>query len=143
MRLPSFGLLRLGRKSFRCTLVIDKALKRSKEVPLILKGSSSIEVCATRCPKFRLSYHCLIFLDGVSEGQFRHVLDEGMCLIAHELLSSILLQNCTELPMIQSELSEHASYLADILKHFAGACAELNINPKITLIVVGKRHHNQ
>jgi eukaryotic translation initiation factor 2C len=48
----------------------------------------------------------IFYRDGVSEGQFKHVLD-------------------LELPMIKA------------------ACKELNINPKITLIIVGKRHHNQ
>jgi eukaryotic translation initiation factor 2C len=48
----------------------------------------------------------IFYRDGVSEGQFKHVLD-------------------LELPLIKE------------------ACAELNINPKITLIIVGKRHHNQ
>ncbi|PPQ91938.1 hypothetical protein CVT25_000981 [Psilocybe cyanescens] len=48
----------------------------------------------------------IFFRDGVSEGQFKHVLDD-------------------ELPLIQE------------------ACKELGINPTITLIVVGKRHHNQ
>ncbi|KAH9483501.1 Protein argonaute-2 [Psilocybe cubensis] len=48
----------------------------------------------------------IFYRDGVSEGQFKHVLEN-------------------ELPMIQR------------------ACAELKLNPKITLIVVGKRHHNQ
>ncbi|KAF9559498.1 argonaute-like protein [Agrocybe pediades] len=48
----------------------------------------------------------VFYRDGVSEGQFQHVLDQ-------------------ELPMIQA------------------ACAELGYNPKITLIIVGKRHHNQ
>jgi len=48
----------------------------------------------------------IFYRDGVSEGQFRHVLD-------------------LELPLIQQ------------------ACAELKIKPTITLIIVGKRHHNQ
>lgn len=48
----------------------------------------------------------IFYRDGVSEGQFQHVLD-------------------LELPLIKE------------------ACQELKINPKITLIVVGKRHHNQ
>jgi eukaryotic translation initiation factor 2C len=48
----------------------------------------------------------IFYRDGVSEGQFRHVLD-------------------LELPLIKE------------------ACKELGINPKITLIIVGKRHHNQ
>jgi eukaryotic translation initiation factor 2C len=46
----------------------------------------------------------IFYRDGVSEGQFAHVLEQ-------------------ELPMIKS------------------ACAAVKINPKITLIVVGKRHH--
>jgi len=48
----------------------------------------------------------IFYRDGVSEGQFKHVLE-------------------LELPLIKE------------------ACAELKINPKITLIIVGKRHHNQ
>jgi len=46
----------------------------------------------------------LFYRDGVSEGQFRHVLER-------------------ELPLIKN------------------ACKKLDINPKITVIVVGKRHH--
>jgi eukaryotic translation initiation factor 2C len=46
----------------------------------------------------------IFYRDGVSEGQFAHVLEQ-------------------ELPMIKA------------------ACAEAKINPKITLIIVGKRHH--
>jgi len=46
----------------------------------------------------------IFFRDGVSEGQFRHVLDE-------------------ELRMLKE------------------ACGELKITPKITVIIVGKRHH--
>lgn len=46
----------------------------------------------------------IFYRDGVSEGQFGHVLSQ-------------------ELPLIQE------------------ACRELNMSPKITLIVVGKRHH--
>ncbi|TFY56355.1 hypothetical protein EVJ58_g7696 [Rhodofomes roseus] len=46
----------------------------------------------------------IFYRDGVSEGQFKHVLEQ-------------------ELPLIKK------------------ACANLNIKPKITMIVVGKRHH--
>ncbi|KAH9938191.1 argonaute-like protein [Fomitopsis serialis] len=46
----------------------------------------------------------IFYRDGVSEGQFKQVLEQ-------------------ELPLIKK------------------ACARLNINPKITMIVVGKRHH--
>jgi eukaryotic translation initiation factor 2C len=46
----------------------------------------------------------IFYRDGVSEGQFQHVLDR-------------------ELPMIKD------------------ACKAVGINPKITLIIVGKRHH--
>ncbi|KDR77481.1 hypothetical protein GALMADRAFT_266956 [Galerina marginata CBS 339.88] len=48
----------------------------------------------------------IFYRDGVSEGEFKEVLDQ-------------------ELPRIK------------------GACEELGIAPKITLIIVGKRHHNQ
>ncbi|TFK64153.1 argonaute-like protein [Pluteus cervinus] len=46
----------------------------------------------------------IFYRDGVSEGQFKHVLD-------------------LELPLLQA------------------ACTQLGINPKITMIIVGKRHH--
>ncbi|KAJ6536633.1 Piwi domain-containing protein [Mycena sp. CBHHK59/15] len=46
----------------------------------------------------------IFYRDGVSEGQFKQVLEQ-------------------ELPLIKK------------------ACAELNISPKITILVVGKRHH--
>ncbi|KAF7292384.1 Argonaute-like protein [Mycena chlorophos] len=46
----------------------------------------------------------IFFRDGVSEGQFKQVLEQ-------------------ELPLIKK------------------ACASLNVNPKITILVVGKRHH--
>ncbi|KAF8963796.1 argonaute-like protein [Flammula alnicola] len=48
----------------------------------------------------------IFYRDGVSEGQFQHVLD-------------------LELPLIKE------------------ACKELEIDPKITLIIVGKRHHHR
>jgi len=59
-----------------------------------------------RKKKAKAPKRLIFYRDGVSEGQFKHVLER-------------------ELPLIKE------------------ACEELEINPKITLIVVGKRHHNQ
>ncbi|KAF7314910.1 Argonaute-like protein [Mycena indigotica] len=63
----------------------------------------------------------IFYRDGVSEGQFAQVLAEGW--FAAATLSSYAYPPHTELPLIRA------------------ACAELKINPKITLIIVGKRHH--
>jgi eukaryotic translation initiation factor 2C len=54
---------------------------------------------------FNLS-RLIFYRDGVSESQFKHVLE-------------------LELPMIKE------------------ACEEFGVNPKVTLIIVGKRHHIQ
>ncbi|KAJ7879560.1 argonaute-like protein [Mycena olivaceomarginata] len=62
--------------------------------------------CLTKYMKARAiaPKRIIFYRDGVSEGQFKHVLEQ-------------------ELPLIKK------------------ACASLKINPKITFIVVGKRHH--
>ena len=59
--------------------------------------------------------------DGVSEGQFKQVID-------------------IELPRLKG-MSLSAKSLPLALTILAAACQQLNINPLITLIVVGKRHH--
>lgn len=63
----------------------------------------------------------IFYRDGVSEGQFSHVLERGTYSLSRP--SYFDAQYNTELPLIKK------------------ACAELNINAKITIIVVGKRHH--
>jgi hypothetical protein len=59
--------------------------------------------------------------DGVSEGQFKQVLD-------------------LELPRLKGTSPTSCRDLRAHWLHLA-ACKALNINPKITVIVVGKRHH--
>lgn len=62
-------------------------------------------------------------VDGVSEGQFKEVLEK-------------------ELPRIQgsSHLLSNNNF-TDCCTSTSAACKELGINPTITVIVVGKRHH--
>ncbi|KAJ7932840.1 ribonuclease H-like domain-containing protein [Mycena leptocephala] len=58
---------------------------------------------------------------GVSEGEFQQVLDNGKC----------------EFYKLQSGINLHILELPGI----KAACQELKIDPRITLIIVGKRHH--
>ncbi|KAI0314809.1 Piwi domain-containing protein [Amylostereum chailletii] len=66
---------------------------------MYMKYRQGVEKKANPAPK-----RILFYRDGVSEGQFQHVLER-------------------ELPLVQA------------------ACEKLKIKPKITMIVVGKRHH--
>ncbi|KAJ2905783.1 Piwi-domain-containing protein [Zalerion maritima] len=70
----------------------------------------------------RMPTRILVFRDGVSEGQYAAVLE-------------------TELPAIRAAAREVYRELSD--DDGAGAGAGLTENPKITLIVVGKRHHTR
>ncbi|KAK7458844.1 hypothetical protein VKT23_009853 [Stygiomarasmius scandens] len=70
----------------------------------VLQGNKEHQVRVEHRSTARAPDSILVYRDGVSEGQFKAVLD-------------------SELPLIKK------------------ACKEMNINPKITLIVVGKRHH--
>jgi eukaryotic translation initiation factor 2C len=71
---------------------------------VILTGYKEYQVDVEK-KDFKLS-RLIFYRDGVSESQFKHVLE-------------------LELPMIKA------------------ACEEFGVNPKITLIIVGKRHHIQ
>ena len=65
----------------------------------------------------------VFYRDGVSEGQFKQVLEK-------------------ELPLIQGwsgMLSANVYRL--LIQDSSGACKELGISPTITIIIVGKRHH--
>lgn len=64
----------------------------------------------------------LFYRDGVSEGQFKQVLEKELPLIKG--LSGTL-------PDIYHSLTQHPSE----------ACKDTGINPTITVIIVGKRHH--
>lgn len=65
----------------------------------------------------------LFFRDGVSEGQFKQVLEK-------------------ELPLIRGPRPAFSVEVYRLLiQYSSAACKELNINPKITVIIVGKRHH--
>lgn len=79
--------------------MIDDLQKMCREILQMYRTYRS-EVEKQKSPPARL----IFYRDGVSEGQFKQVLDD-------------------ELPRIQA------------------ACKELKIQPKITLVVVGKRHH--
>ncbi|THH15210.1 hypothetical protein EW146_g5232 [Bondarzewia mesenterica] len=80
--------------------IIEHLQSMSKHALEMYMGyRSQTEKKANPAPK-----RIIFYRDGVSEGQFKHVLTQ-------------------ELPLIQN------------------ACKELKINPKITMIVVGKRHH--
>jgi eukaryotic translation initiation factor 2C len=65
----------------------------------------------------------IFYRDGVSEGQFKQVLEKELPLVKG--MSGTLSVNTSRL-LIQSS---------------SAACKEMNINPKITVIIVGKRHH--
>jgi eukaryotic translation initiation factor 2C len=65
----------------------------------------------------------LFYRDGVSEGQFKQVLDKEVPLI-RGLSGAFSVDPCNFLILDPSE-----------------ACKEVGINPKISVIIVGKRHH--
>ena len=65
----------------------------------------------------------IFYRDGVSEGQFKQVLDE-------------------ELPLVKGlsgPLCVDVYYL--LIRSSSAACEEVGISPNITVIIVGKRHH--
>ncbi|KAJ7180167.1 argonaute-like protein [Mycena crocata] len=70
------------------------------------------EMAEKKAPAASAPKRIIFYRDGVSEGQFKQVLEQ-------------------ELPLIKNVWSFH----------LPEACASLNINPKITILVVGKRHH--
>ena len=65
----------------------------------------------------------LFYRDGVSEGQFKHVLERELPLI----------RGMTSTPSIRMRYF--------LIPNLLGACEDANITPKITVIIVGKRHH--
>lgn len=65
----------------------------------------------------------IFYRDGVSEGQFKQVLDK-------------------ELPLVQGQSDTLSVGMYSLLiQDSSAACKELGISPKITVIIVGKRHH--
>lgn len=65
----------------------------------------------------------IFYRDGVSEGQFKQVLEK-------------------ELPLVRGPSGMHSADIYRLLiQDPSEACKESNINPKITVIIVGKRHH--
>lgn len=65
----------------------------------------------------------IFYRDGVSEGQFKQVLDK-------------------ELPLVQGQSGTLSVGMYSLLiQDSSAACKELGISPKITVIIVGKRHH--
>ena len=77
-------------------------------------------------------------VDGVSEGEFQQVIDLGMyrIVLLHSLLTTA---SVTELPRLRSKLL--VIVYPRRPNSFAEACQNLKINPKITLLITGKRHH--
>jgi len=86
---------------------------------LPLHVSSSTEVCCDAIRALCLCSPCDV--DGVSEGQFKQVLENEVQSLKGKLVI----------------LEIHGQNLTTCLD----ACAELKINPKITVIIVAKRHH--
>jgi len=72
-------------------------------------------------PEYEVPERLVFYRDGVSENQFQTVLTE-------------------ELPQIKSS-HVHTTYRRILADNIAEACELLNITPKITLVVVSKRHH--
>jgi len=65
----------------------------------------------------------IFYRDGVSEGQFKQVLEK-------------------ELPLVQGLSGTLSLYMHRlVIQDLPEACKETNIDPKITVIIVGKRHH--
>jgi len=65
----------------------------------------------------------IFYRDGVSEGQFKQVLDK-------------------ELPLVQGQSGTPSADMYRLLTQgSSAACKEVGISPKITIIIVGKRHH--
>ncbi|OBZ76133.1 Protein argonaute-2 [Grifola frondosa] len=83
----------------RQEMIADLEIMSQRILTMYMDYRGNFEKKAQRAPK-----RLIFFRDGVSEGQFRHVLEQ-------------------ELPLLQK------------------ACANLKINPTITMVVVGKRHH--
>lgn len=81
----------------------------------------------------------ILCADGVSEGQFGHVLSQGSFRFAS--LVNLTVVGFKELPLIQGWYSTRRFDTSLMVFSFTEACRELEMSPKITLIVVGKRHH--
>jgi hypothetical protein len=82
-------------------------------------------------------------LDGVSEGRFAHVLGQGMS-PPH---SSVFLQKYI-LPFLRRVANDTEYVFHALIYHIhadnasiSEACVAMKMRPKITLIIVGKRHH--
>lgn len=65
----------------------------------------------------------IFYRDGVSEGQFKQVLEKELPLVKG--LSRLLCADVYNL----------------LIQHLSAACKEVGISPNITVIIVGKRHH--
>lgn len=94
----------------------------NKASPLTPSASYSIVVGVNNDVQAIL-FDVMSCADGVSEGQFKQVLEQELPLLK-SLIPNFL---CLNLPYWCTRNIE--------------ACADLNIDPKITIIVVGKRHH--
>ena len=88
------------------------------------------------------SFLTKILIDGVSEPEFKQVLEFGTFL------------RCLQFMLPASNTRSRASHdqrclyivyanMTDTDWIFLAACEEFGVNPKITLIIVGKRHHIQ
>lgn len=76
-----------------------------------------------------------IRIDGVSEGQFKQVLEQGrQTLTMYDSLLIFLFRT----PSIEARVHPFSMVISNTP---AEACLELDISPKITIIVVGNRHH--
>jgi hypothetical protein len=82
-----------------------------------------------------------MLLDGVSEGEYQQVLEKGLSFCLSHGFGRYS-NTSSELPQLKRVFSNY--YPISVLTPLTiipEACEELKINPKITLIIVGKRHH--